>query len=187
MQTGGREAAAADARRSANDKNQEWPLEGSWTTVSVTAPPNCAFRPFRSPVPGDSDHRFRSFRSLIGAERRSSFLGPVHFIPGGILAWSAFLGHGGCRFLRNRLHRKPPVRRSRVGTMHSTPSFHAFGFFSAGFSRARSGFFALVFACTSLIDGPSSVILWARWTSRSQIASASVASPIRPCHAVTGS
>ncbi len=32
------------------------------------------FRPFRSPVPGDSDHRFRSFRSLIGAQRRSSSL-----------------------------------------------------------------------------------------------------------------
>jgi predicted nucleotidyltransferase component of viral defense system len=59
----------------------------------------CAFRPFRSPVPGDPDHRFRSFRSLIGAERRCMSPGPVHDKPGRILSRRGFLGHG-ARFLQ---------------------------------------------------------------------------------------
>ena len=48
-----------------------------------------------------------------------------------------------------------------------------------------AGFFARAFASRS--DGPFSSILWAPWISRSQIASARVASPIASCHCLTGS
>ena len=42
-------------------------------------------------------------------------------------------------------------------------------------------------ARTSRIEGPRSLMTWAVWMSRSQIASASVGSPITSCQASTGS
>src|SRR6266849_2827249 len=87
----------------------------------------------------------------------------------------------------------PPPCHPSYGALALTPAGlapagHVSGF---GTDEAAESTAAWSLRCalarTSRIEGPWSSMTWAVWMSRSQIASASVGSPITSCHALTGS